>query len=341
MCYSDDHLPSASAMATDLRRRKTFPVLKKSAYEIDCKGAGTKARNTIHQASLALLEVVGGVVIAFGTVLFSQWFPFILTPEAASKTYLPAFYNYNAELSHFDNSAWTYGTDYVLTIVMALLAYSCLSASTSLETRALRYRSAGLLLCYSVSVTAGGWAHQHYTTLESRNTLDFRILWTICVGTVTAAGGFMGSCASEVSTRFDVFRRVPEALWIGFGLGTTLLCALGGLSYQRPACDIFIAGTTQSPPTFFLMAVVGCTMTREKCHISFAYKIVCLIGFIANAPLLPMYSLLIQYTDWSLAAVNTLLHCWLMVAWTKQALSLRHFVVAMDQRLVDAETKQS
>ena len=141
MCYSDDHLPSASSMATDLRRRKTFPVLKRSAYEID-----RKAGLSIQKASLALLEVVGGLLIAFGTVLFSQWFPFILTPEAASKTYLPAFYNYNAELSHFDNSAWTYGTDYLLTIVMALLAYSCLSASSSLETRALRYRSAGLLV---------------------------------------------------------------------------------------------------------------------------------------------------------------------------------------------------
>lgn len=315
-------------MAADLRRRKSFTALKKTAYQLESNPGVT----TIQKAGFVSLEFVGGIVLAMGTVLFSQWFPFILTPEAAAKTYIPAYWQYDENLSHFDNSAWTYGTDYVLTIVMSLLAYSCLAASTSKESRGLRFRSAGLLMCYAISVTAGGWAHQHFTTLESRNTLRFQLLWTVCVGTVTIAGGFMGSCAAEVSARFAVFPRVPEALWVGFGVGTTLVCVLGGLSYQRPACDIFVAGTTQSPPTFFLMAVVGATMTRQECPISFAYKLVCLVGFIANAPLLPMYSLLIQYTDWSLAAVNTLLHCWLMVAWTKQALSLRHFIVAMDQR---------
>ena len=308
-------------MGNELRRRKAFPVypsLQTKSFQLEVT---------------TFVEFLGGFVIALGTVVFSLWFPYFLTPDAASKTYLPAFWKYDPELSHFDNSAWTYGTDYALTIVMALLAYSCLSASTSVETRALRLRSAGLLICYAVSVTAGGWAHQHYTTLEARNSLSFRVLWTICVGTVTAAGGFMGSCASEVSARFAVLpSRVPEALWFGFGLGTTLVCVLGGLSFQRPACDIFVAGTTQSPPTFFLMAVVGCTMTRKNCPINFIMKLVCLVGFIANAPLLPMYSLLIQYTDWSLAAVNTLLHCWLLVSWTKQALSLRHFIVALDQQ---------
>jgi hypothetical protein len=320
-------------MASDLRCRKAFPIWKHSAYQLEASGTGS----TIRKAGLTFLEFLGGIVVALGTVVFSQWFPFILTPEAASKTYLPAFYHYDPALSHFDNSAWTFGTDYVLMVVMALLGYSCLTVSTSIETRSLRFRSAGLLMCYAISVAAGGWAHQHFTTLESRNTLRFRILWTVCVGAVTAAGGFMGSCAAEVASKFHVFSRVPEALWFGFGLGTTLVCMFGGLSYQRPACDIFVAGTTQSPPTFFLMAVVGATMTREACPISFSYKLVCLVGFIANAPLLPMYSLLVQYTDWSLAAVNTLLHCWLMVAWTKQALSLRHFVVAMDQRAAAKE----
>ena len=271
--------------------------------------------------------------MAFATVLFSFWFPFVLSPQAASKTYLPAFYNYDPSLSHFDNTAWTYGTDYFLAVVMSLLAYSLLTASNSPETRALRLRSTGLLLCYAVSVTAGGWAHQHYTTLDSRNTLRFRVLWTVCVGTVTAAGGFMGLCASEVSSKFasQVIPRVPQVLWVGFGVGTTLVCVLGGISFQRPACDIFVAGTTQAPPTFFLMGIVGSTMSRKrKCPIQFFYKVVCLVGFILNAPLLPAYALLIQYTELSLGAVNTLLHSVLLVSWSMQALSLRHFVVSVD-----------
>jgi hypothetical protein len=294
------------------------------------------------EAEWGFFEFLGGMLLAFATVLFSIWFPFILTPQAASKTYLPAFYHYDPSTSHFDNTAWTYGTDYLLAVVMSVLAYSLITASKSSETRALRVRSAGLLLCYAVSVTAGGWAHQHYTTIEDQNTLNFRVLWTICVGTVTAAGGFMGLCATEVFSKFasQALPHIPQALWVGFGVGTTLVCILGGISFQRPACDIFVAGTTQAPPTFFLMGVVACTMGRTPpCPIQFVYKLVCLVGFISNAPLLPAYSLLIQHTDLSLAAVNTLLHSVLLVSWSMQALSLRHFVVSVDASVYATKMK--
>lgn len=299
---------------------------------------------SLSEAEWGFFEFLGGILLAFATVLFSLWFPFVLTPQAASKTYLPAFYHYDPSTSHFDNSAWTYGTDYFLAVVMSVLAYSLITSSTSPQTRALRVRSAGLLLCYAVSVTAGGWTHQYYTTLDDQNTLKFRLLWTLCVGTVTAAGGFMGLCATEVSSNFasQVVPRIPQALWVGFGVGTTLVCTLGGISFQRPACDIFVAGTTQAPPTFFLMGVVACTMMGRSsarpssCPIKFVYKVVGLVGFILNAPLLPSYSLLIQYTDWSEAVVNTLLHSVLLVSWTMQALSLRHFIVSVDASLVDA-----
>jgi hypothetical protein len=131
---------------------------------------------------------------------------------------------------------------------------------------------------------------------------------------------------------------------VGFGVGTTLVCTLGGISFQRPVCDIFVVGTTQAPLTFFLMGVVACTLMGRNssarvslsCPIKFVYKVVGLVGFILNAPLLPSYSLLIQYTDWSEAVVNTLLHSVLLVSWTMQALSLRHFIVSVDASLVDA-----
>lgn len=335
MCYSEDHVLSTNQTRPDgfVQARFASPMhraLKMSAYS-QVQSSAPSLRN----ASFAFVEFTAGIILSFGTVLFAIWFPYILTPDAASKTYIPAFYQYDPELSHFDNTAWTYGTDYFLTVAMTLLAHACLTASTSKETLALRIRAACLFVCYAISVTAGGWAHQHYTTLESRDGLRFRVIWTICVGTVTAAGGFMGSCASEVSEKFasHVVPKVPEAVWVGFGVGTTLVCALGGLSYQRPACDIFVAGTSQTPPTFFLMGVVVCSMIRKlDCPIRPAVKLMCLAGFILNAPLLPMYSVLIQYTDWSLAAVNTLLHSWLLVSWSMQGLSLRHFVQAVDRK---------
>jgi len=316
----------------------------------------------------------GGILAASSTLAFSLWFPFFLAPHAASQTYHSAFYHYESnDISKFDNSPWTYGTDYVLFGVMATLVYMCLHSDSVHASKSLRRRSAGLLSMYMISVLAGGYSHQNFTTLESRNTWTFRMLWTICVGTVTAAGGFMGLCGSEVARVSLVLAQhqrqdtknhhhsgillpvIPDSFWIAFGGLLTAFCAWGGISYQRPACDIFIAGTTQFPPTVYIMSVVALrnwnqhqnkdspasttetttastspkTMTATKKQIvSLAYRVTCYIGFILNAPLLPMYPLLVQYTDWSLASVNTLLHSWLLVAWSMQGLSLRKFCMA-------------
>ena len=334
MCFSEDHqVTNQSAPgANDMRMKKHFPIshasLKKSSYQIQ----PSSPRQT--KLAWSVLEFVGGLLLAVGTVLFSLWFPFFLTPKAAAKTYQFAFYHYDPALSLFDNTFLTYGTDYFLAIAMTFWAYYCVTASTSIKTRPLRLRAAGLLLCYAFSVLAGGWAHQFYTTVESRNSLKFRILWTICVGTVTAAGGFMGMCASEVSSKFANRRIVPEILWVGFGVGTTLICIAGGVSFQRPACDIFIAGQTQIPPTAFFMVLFVYTMMRSSdgkpCPIGLVYKLVGLVGFILNAPLLPTYACMVQYTSWSLGEVNALLHSNLLVAWSMQALTLRQFVAAMD-----------
>lgn len=245
-----------------------------------------------------LLSAITGVVLALGAHAFSTWFPQQLW---ASDVYQPAGYDYDPSLSFFDNSAWTYLTDYGLALVMLVLASNVPHTP-----------SRGLLLVYALSVTAGGLAHQFFCTLESRNALSFRLLWTLCIGSVTGASGFMGTIASDLDGA-----RVPHAVWKAFGVTSTLICALGGMSYQRPACDTFIAGTTQTLSTFYTMAVLS-----QQTYVSRWVRAMGMFGFIFNAPLLPMYPLLIRYTDWSLARVNTLLHGWLLVAWGLQGLSL-------------------
>jgi hypothetical protein len=135
------------------------------------------------------------------------------------------------------------------------------------------------------------------------------------------------------------FPVVSDLFWLTYGLTVTAICLLGGMSFQRPACDIFIAGITQSPPTFYCMLFFFLVDNEQKKHqkkddtndmqrpqVQGWAKVVGLIGFILNAPLLPMYPLLVQYTDWSLASVNTLLHSWLCVAWCMQGVSMRHVI---------------
>mmetsp|Transcript_10874 Transcript_10874/g.16721 ORF Transcript_10874/g.16721 Transcript_10874/m.16721 type:complete len:332 (-) Transcript_10874:843-1838(-) len=267
-----------------------------------------------------------GCILSFGTTIFSLHLPHVLTPSAAKDIYLPAFWSYDPSASHFDNSAWTYGTDYTLMIVMLIVSRLVIhNATNDGDSRRLRLRAACLLNCYAISVAAGGYAHHFFLTLESRNSLIFRLLWTICVGTVTAAGGFMGACASEIARKFNG-PYVPEWFWIGFGGFTTAVCIWGFMSFQRPACDIFIAGITQFPPTAYL-----CYLSVMKLgeRIPLNHRWMCVLGFLLNAPLLPLYSLLLKYTDWSLAQVNTLLHCWLCISWTIQGFALKHYANAI------------
>jgi hypothetical protein len=347
MCRSEDLTKMAAA--SDTRTTSTTANTPPSANDKPMKQSiRTKASEevSVHESQgvQALLDSLSGfsfLVLGFiascAVFMFSVYFPFMLAPSAASKTYDLARFHYDESISHFDNTIWTYGTDYILAFTMTAIALSILRCddcqiSQRISSR-LRWRSAGLLLGYAASTLAGALAHQFYTTLESRNSLSFRVLWTICVGTVCFASAFMGSVGTELARQYRNLGPVPvihENFWLSYGATTTLFCITGGLSYQRPACDIFIAGTNQIPSTMYMMALFYIQCGHPSLFsIRLKYRFMGACGFILNAPLLPMYPLLIQYTDWSLASVNTLLHSCLFVAWGMQGLSLRHLAVTL------------
>merc|ERR1712228_36932 len=227
-------------------------------------------------------------------------------------------YNYNKSMMHFDDTILTYGTDYLLAIIMSCIAYSLFQSNDKSNPNIfLRKSSIGLFVCYAISVFAGGCAHHFFTTFELRTTFFFRVIWTISVGSVCAASGFMGCIATNIM-KIGHKNHISEWFWIGFSFYVTVICVFGGLSYQRPACDIFIAGTTQFPCTVYM--IVALLMTKED--INMKQRIIACIGFLFNSPLLPLYSLVVHYTDYSLAFINTILHFCLFIAWTTQGLSL-------------------
>jgi hypothetical protein len=167
---------------------------------------------------------------------------------------------------------------------------------------------------------------------------------------------------------------------------------MGGFSFQRPACDIFVVGITQFPSTFYMMVVLysfgnhhntsastttsssssnngdrhshpttststtttttaaTATSTTSNANnttgvitLSNRLKYMACCGFILNAPLLPLYPILVQYTHWSLGTINTLLHTWLLVAWTCQGMSLRQIglQIWMEQQQEEEEADPS
>ena len=161
--------------------------------------------------AVRLLSYIGWILLTIISKEFSRLLP-IHQSKAGKLTFIPARWVYDDIDSRFDNTFLTYGTDYGIAIFMAFATYKCLTASpyTHLYTaisnqhdssaKSLKLRSAALFLSYASSVLAGGIAHQFFTNVpDSLNTVSFRILWTICVGSVTAAGGFMGMCGSQRS----------------------------------------------------------------------------------------------------------------------------------------------
>lgn len=313
------------------------------------KGVETQNVVPAHFA-LALLPL-----LAYGTLQFSLTFPFILWYEGATKYYMKASYHYDEINTFFDNTIWTYGTDYGIGVVMLIGAIHCWKCVQGYPN--LRFLSSGLLICYFLSVLFGGYAHQTYMTLDSLNTTSFRIVWTICVGTVTLAGGFIGAIGTELGTSLNGMEKrlkiplLPQYFWALWGIYLTTVCAMGGISFKRPACDIFIAGTTQSFPTFYTVLIVlnyywsrsypskNPSLFKFVSEIqhrsSNTHRLFFALAFLLNAPLLPAYPVLLS-TGFSLGTVNAILHSNLLAAWGLQYWSLWKFCVALDDSSTSA-----
>lgn len=292
--------------------------------------------------AFALTAALGATMLEF-----SLWFPFHIPGviAAARKTYVPARYRYDDALTTFDNSPWTYRTDYLLTAVMTVLATRCWRARApdgDPRRHRLRHNTTALLLCYGISTLAGGLAHQHFTTAAALNGPRFRALWCVCVANVAFASAYMGLIGREVWRVFGATEAAllgPWWFWPAYGSYMAAACVLGRLSFQRPACDIFIAGTSQVPSTLYCVAalarrtrpVAGAGTGREGSStevVRLPYRILFYAGFVGNFPLLPLYPLLVQYSGMTMAGINTLLHSWLLVTWSMQGISLRHLCVA-------------
>jgi hypothetical protein len=306
------------------------------------------------------MSVMNGILHGVVWVVVALQLPFILNHNEATEIYRPAYYKYTTELSLFDNTIWSYGTDYVLCITMTSLACWILSFShnrgtggNSNDVRRLCNLSASMLLLYAISVLVGGIAHQNFHTVESRNTVLFRIIWTTCAGTVSLAPASMGMIGSECVRLFKNRKDCPSILksmplisdtyWIIYGLVVTIACGLGAMSFQRPACDLYIGGATQTPSTFYCMGFLytmkhynskstsktSKTSNSKKIQIHPHMRIMGLIGFILNAALLPIYPVLVLHLGWTLASVNTFLHSWLCMTWPMQGLILQHVIRAL------------
>ena len=185
-----------------------------------------KTQSTTFSIKTFLLSFLLASLLSIIVLEFALWLPYQvpgLLHEASIQTYIPAWYNYDIKNTKFDNSNWTYGTDYILTVVMFYLANKCYFAKTpsnypkgidkNKKSFKLRAYSSSLLLCYGISTLAGGYSHQTFTSVDMLNTMKFRLFWIICVGNVSFASCYMGLIGREVQRIFGVRDTIPLGPW--------------------------------------------------------------------------------------------------------------------------------
>lgn len=263
------------------------------------------------------LSALIGVLTA--TMLTANCLPKFL----AASLYIRTYYQYS--IQRFDNTWPTFVTDYGLTLHMCYGIYRLMKCERS----ELRNFSAALLLFYAISVTVGGISHQFFTSVDMMNTIMFRLMWSVVVGTVTSAGGFLGSIGSSFAKmargserkRFTVVV-VPSWWWAVWSIFLTALVFWGFLSMERPAADIFLAGVTQTAPTCYMVVCALSNEWKGNQKSIKKYLVILTIGAFLNAPLLPLYGILVNF-GLELGTVNTILHCWLAAAWGMQGIALR------------------
>jgi hypothetical protein len=138
--------------------------------------------------SLKLSTIILWSILTYISKEFSLFLPRFQS-KAGAKIFISASYNYDDDLSFFDDTILTWGTDYAICIIMLFASYQCFNATTNYskgilldrsKSKSLRIKSSLLFFSYAISVFAGGYAHYTFTEgTDQRNTTPFRIWWTI------------------------------------------------------------------------------------------------------------------------------------------------------------------
>mmetsp|Transcript_36694 Transcript_36694/g.84427 ORF Transcript_36694/g.84427 Transcript_36694/m.84427 type:complete len:394 (+) Transcript_36694:122-1303(+) len=105
-----------------------------------------------------------------------------------------------------------------------------------------------------------------------------------------------------------------EGAWLAYGCVLSVLAVAGVFSCQRPACDVFIAGSTQSPASLFLQLAL---LIAAGAGGGWREAVVC-VSLVASAPLAYAYPWLVLHSGLSLGAVNSVLHVVIGLSWGLQ-----------------------
>jgi len=264
--------------------------------------------------------------------LFARYFPVmtaVLTRSIGKNIYVRANFEYDAELTKFDDSFLTWGTDFALAGVMGYLGNKIIKTKVNSHNRNFGRLGATLMITYSMSTFVGAFCHLFFSDLKYMNTWLFRQLWRVCVGTVAISGGAMGSVASELAKlsrhqpvgQFFAPPVVPHFVWFSWSTFFFGVVFWGLFSMKQPASDIFLTGVTQVIPTVYLVLVLYSRKNWKDFNVANGTRQIFLFGALANVPLLPGYDLF-NFLNLPLGIINLILHTNLGLAWSSQGYSI-------------------
>jgi len=279
---------------------------------------------------------------------FARVFPPLTAVFSGKGLYTYAGFTYGPG-TEFDTTFLTWGTDYLIAVVMGRFAWNIYKCTRNQRNARLILASTLLIGSYSLSTLAGALAHHFMST--KLNTALFRTTWRICVGSVAAAGGFMGAAATELAKQpvrpegaTDEERRaalnftmpvVPQFCWVAYSLFFFSVDMTGFFSMKRPACDIFLVGVTQAPPTVYLVCVLYARKSWTRFNVGKRTRRILLFGALVNILLLPGYDFMNSLNP-PLGVANLILHSTLLVSWGSQAFSLLRFCRGLEKEPIDA-----
>jgi hypothetical protein len=120
-------------------------------------------------------------------------------------------------------------------------------------------------------------------------------------------------------------------MWIFWIAALAAGVAVGAFSCARPACDVFIAGCSQTLPTLYLQLVL-LSRRRDLLSAGLPSTIWALlqVGLIGNSPLIFAYPSLVQRSGLCLGTINALLHTVLGFSWGLQGFGLERVCKLVD-----------
>ena len=226
--------------------------------------------------------------------------------------YRPAWWVFDSTHARFDGTSLSWSTDLVMAATFVFNVLQCRESHPILRWSSWNY------VLSALSSIGGCTGHVFFGSLVadgrdfdasldvSLNRTGFRLNWIATIGLLAAAAAPTGVLASWFAAQtaprphHAAWRPpvVAPIVWWLYVAGCCMCICVGGISFQRPAADVLLAGSVQTIPVLYLVWASRPWWTTQL-----------LLGATGSAVLIALYHVLFHaFPTVSLGAINCVCH---------------------------------